>query len=222
MSLSHFDRRGFVIGAAAFLSGCAANSAAIPQLVPRSVILVMGSMLTIGANADPSVLNAAGMDFTNAIPAVLRKPDVRRAMFRAMTARAVTPSEYKMLGAADQGRIVLVDGYKVSAVADASRRLAIIERSCCALQEWLIVPVSPNFAEHATPAKLGTASIGSVSLGSPVALVAREFGPAGASPAGGNEVVLRYRHVRNHDCSTFYTFVVSRAKVTAISVKNAC
>jgi hypothetical protein len=163
-----------------------------------------------------------GDRLVNGIPAQLRLADVRSPLFRTLTAHEVTPAEYDLLARAARGRIFLSQGYyKVSAASDSRHGLEILERSCCALVEWVLFrPARPPGAE-ATAADLGTVTIGGIGIGSPATLVMRRFGRA-PPVRGENSTLLRYRHDRNHDCATFYTFVVEHGRVSAISVKNAC
>jgi hypothetical protein len=196
----------------------------MPRIMTQFV-LAIASVFAILASADASassIPNNAGAELVNAIPLALRNPAVKPAMFRVTTTRAVTPAEYERLGAADRGAIVVFEGYKVSAVADVVHRLAIVERSCCGLQEWIVFSPAAPLAEKATRVKLDDVSIGGVRVGSSASLVERQFGRVGNGSAGPNVSLLRYRHARTHDCSTFYTFAVERGKVRAISVKNAC
>ncbi|HEY4438952.1 MAG TPA: hypothetical protein VGN14_00770 [Candidatus Elarobacter sp.] len=176
-------------------------------------------------NTSPSALsfaNDASADITSTLPVAVRSPVLDPATFRVTTRRAVTAREYKMLGLADRGAIRPVGGYKVSVVADSRRRLALVERSCCALQEWIIFALDRPLRSLATPVTLSNIGIGGVSVGSAASLVAQQFGRAEPLTERGGDTVLRYRYNRNHDCSTFYTFVVKRGRVAAISVKNAC
>ena len=155
------------------------------------------------------------------IPLAIRGPALEASLFRATTHHGLTASEYAMLRAADRGAIRVVDGYKVSVVVDQRRRLALIERSCCALQEWIVTRADSNFG-NATAVTLRDARIGGVEIGSSVSVVEQRFGWLEPSIDRGGESLLRYRHARNHDCSTFYTFGLEKGSVRAISVKNAC
>ena len=159
---------------------------------------------------------------TYAIPAALRRPDLKPALFRTTTRHDVTPAEYGMLALADRGKLHVVGGYKVAIVTDARHGMALIERSCCALQEWIIAHASTPPPTTAAPADLKRLAVGGVTLGTSLAQLRRSFGDADVVSIPPNWKVVRYRHVRNRDCSTFYTFVIRKSLVDAISVKNAC
>lgn len=184
-----------------------------------AVVLAVLASTTLAASA----VNASADDLVGAIPAVIRTPDIDMARFHVKTQHAVTPAEYRMLSPA--GPIAVLrrsGGYKVSALEDRRHRFAIIERSCCALQEWIILSPARPLGPHATPATLRDVRIGGVSIGSPTSVVERQFAGSGGRQQRRDVAALRYVHQRNHDCWTFYTFVLKHQRVEAISVKNAC
>jgi hypothetical protein len=180
--------------------------------------------LLAGANvlAAPPGPPHPGARIVSALPAALRDPDLRPALFRTVTSYEVTAAEYRSLGLADRGRMFTDGGYKVSAVSDDRHRLALVERSCCALQEWVLFGPAVPLGADATPAGLSGVAVGGIRIGSSAESVERRFGRNGAGAAKGAAGLLRYRHARTPNCSTFYTFDLDRHRVRAISVKNAC
>jgi hypothetical protein len=194
----------------------------VRRWVMATPALVLAVLAGANVSASPSAPPHAGARIVSALPAALRDPNVRPALFRTVTRYEVTPAEYRSLGLADRGRIFTDGGYKVSAVSDNRHRLALVERSCCALQEWVLFgPVVPLGAD-ATPAGLSGVAVGGIRIGSSAESVERRFGRNRAGTTDGEGGLLRYRHARTPNCSTFYTFDVDRHRVRAISVKNAC
>ncbi|MDB5071095.1 MAG: hypothetical protein JWM87_2206 [Candidatus Eremiobacteraeota bacterium] len=158
-----------------------------------------------------------------ALPSGIRLADVRPKLYRTVTEYALTQADHAVLGLAYRAPgYVTRDLYKVSAASDRHHHVALLERSCCALQEWILFRPAVPLGIDARDVDLSAAKVGGISLGSSPAAVMHRFGHT--APAAQNERtrLLRYRHQRNHDCATFYTFVVEDRRVAAISVKNAC
>ncbi|HEV2740142.1 MAG TPA: hypothetical protein VGU66_16295 [Candidatus Elarobacter sp.] len=160
----------------------------------------------------------------NAVPRVFGSPDVNLAAHWLRTPYAVTTDESRSLTIADRARMVGVDGYRYAAVVDSEHHLQLIRRTCCALQEWILSPLSTPVL-GAADGDLSAIRIGGIRIGSSVGDVERRFGPApahGGAATRGGQVVLRYRHVRDASCSWFYSFATRNSRIRAISVKNAC
>ena len=195
----------------------------------RATLAVMAFACGVMTNANASAPAArpgnVAKQIAAAIPAELQRADVTPKLYRTVTRHAITDEEYRILGSAygvSGSGFVTKDLYKVAAVSDGRHRIALVERSCCALQDWTLFRPAVPLGIGARDVDLSAATIGGIGLGSSAAAVLRRFGPTVPASPAGRSTLLRYRHQRNHDCATFYSFVLERDRVKAISVKNAC
>jgi hypothetical protein len=188
------------------------------RLRSMAVALILSALAATSATGEANT----GAQIVGALPSTLQGAEVKPSSFKTVTPYDVRPAEYRALNVADRGRIFVWRGYKVSAVFDGRHHLMLVERSCCGLQEWIIFPSSKSLGKAAASADLSSVGVGGITIGSFAAAVRRQFGWSGEIVSNQGTRVLRYRHARSHDCSTFYTFDITGVRVSGISVKNAC
>jgi hypothetical protein len=103
------------------------------------------------------------------------------------------------------------------AAVDRAHRLTLIERSCCAYYEYVLLHTA---LPAASASELSGFRLNGIGVGSSAGDVVRTFGANSATSDG----ILRYRarDPRNDNCAWYYDFAIRKGLVRAISLGHVC
>lgn len=176
------------------------------------VALVLLCLPVLAASAELSARTAL-----QAMPPVLRPFTMDRGGRAAKTAYLPPASLKELFVSAHFNALRGAGTMRYGVAVDRADRLTLIERSCCAYYEYVLVHAA---VPAATASELSGFRLNGIGIGSSARDVVRSLGANSLTPEG----LLRYRSPdpRNDNCAWYYDFAIRKSVVQAVSLGHAC
>ncbi len=156
---------------------------------------------------------------SSAVPANLTKAVSNAAPLRP--SYMLTRTETEALAISNRGKTSLIGGYKTTSGIDLKHHIVLVERVCCARNEFFLFrgtkPVLPDTAD----ADLQGLGIKGIAVGATDVAVLRRFGQHGLKTNDGTGIAQYVVHWNDH-CRMRYTFDIKDHVVRGMSARDAC